>query len=951
MAYIKPSVLVYQELENAGGVANVTPDLGVVVFGPLYNVVRVDTASDSSLTETLGASSTDIAKDLEETVVDGPTGLKIDLKNTKPGQLVDQDSINIIGTNVYVKTFEFQNNVGNAATQRFDGTTFRSKFTLWDTATETYFQTFTPAGVTPDAILPDGSGTHLRVKDKVTVTYTSPDWAGDINVFKTGTLGSKNVVTVTTYTEVQDNAAAVITNGPDILTITVPSGHGIVAGDTVYLRDQSVITEFPFGEYTVDSVGATTVVILATGAVAATGTIDIFKKIAHNVKVGNRVSLNPSTYNTLDGDYEVIASSPYTFTVENVSSPLTTIPTFVTGTGAFIATLTTTITAVENIVSPSGTPAVLSFTMADKVPAFATGGTVTATIKVFRFYNSLVIPQTFKDGVNTLDNVDLSSANDDYVWLLADRDPPFDAVGPVAYETVVYGDATDYRIMSGNFHVAYKALRQDKYSTIITITSAAELETELGEATEENPLALGVKIASDNTTTSVMAVSLKKEDDGNLGWARALELVENQRNAYALVPLTQEEAVLAAFKAHAEQMSTPVNASWRVALVNTAIPTTKNILQANADSPVTTGTSEIVGSFLYLQDSAHQNGNADSVGEFVGSGVTPGDVVVITDVTGQVVNSVTANVASADEGEFYVNTGTAGITVGTNNIAVAVGAYARGTTGGAAEASIDPESLKRSWIVDEVPNSSYLKLLDFASLTTLDGLGITYYIYRDLTRVEQAAAVAAASTTFRSNRCWHIQPDIVGVNVGGQVKYLPGYYLAAGHGGMTAGFPVQQGFTNIAVAGIEDLRNSNFYFKKEELNLMAEAGTCLYVQETQGGLPYCRHSLTTDMTVLEYREQVKVKNWDFLSFYYYDKMKGFIGTWNITPDTLSNMKQTMIAASELLITQKLPRIGAPLLSYEEPSVVQNEFNKDMVDIRMKIETVTPNNYTNIYLVI
>ena len=188
MAYIKPSVLVYQELENAGGVANVTPDLGVVVFGPLYNVVRVDTASDSSLTETLGASSTDIAKDLEETVVDGPTGLKIDLKNTKPGQLVDQDSINIIGTNVYVKTFEFQNNVGNAATQRFDGTTFRSKFTLWDTATETYFQTFTPAGVTPDAILPDGSGTHLRVKDKVTVTYTSPDWAGNINVFKTGTL-------------------------------------------------------------------------------------------------------------------------------------------------------------------------------------------------------------------------------------------------------------------------------------------------------------------------------------------------------------------------------------------------------------------------------------------------------------------------------------------------------------------------------------------------------------------------------------------------------------------------------------------------------------------------------------------------------------------------------------------------------------------------------------------
>jgi len=53
MSYIKPSVLVYQELQNAGGVANVTPDLGCTIVGPLYNIVRVDPLSPVSLSAAL----------------------------------------------------------------------------------------------------------------------------------------------------------------------------------------------------------------------------------------------------------------------------------------------------------------------------------------------------------------------------------------------------------------------------------------------------------------------------------------------------------------------------------------------------------------------------------------------------------------------------------------------------------------------------------------------------------------------------------------------------------------------------------------------------------------------------------------------------------------------------------------------------------------------------------
>jgi hypothetical protein len=181
--------------------------------------------------------------------------------------------------------------------------------------------------------------------------------------------------------------------------------------------------------------------------------------------------------------------------------------------------------------------------------------------------------------------------------------------------------------------------------------------------------------------------------------------------------------------------------------------------------------------------------------------------------------------------------------------------------------------------------------------------------------------------------------------------YLPGYYLCAALGGMVAGFPVQQGFTNTGVAGIADLKDSNFYFTRAQLNTIAAAGTFLFVQATQGSIPYVRHELTTNMSALQYRELLCVKNWDWLSYYYYNQLSGFIGKWNITPDALNTLRQTIISASQLVMGQKLPKIGAPLLSYTINSLAQDATELDQVDINMTIAIVYPMNYISLYLVI
>jgi hypothetical protein len=197
----------------------------------------------------------------------------------------------------------------------------------------------------------------------------------------------------------------------------------------------------------------------------------------------------------------------------------------------------------------------------------------------------------------------------------------------------------------------------------------------------------------------------------------------------------------------------------------------------------------------------------------------------------------------------------------------------------------------------------------------------------------------------------HVQPDTVGVTVNGVVKYLPGYYLCAALGGMVAGFPVQQGFTNVGVAGIADLKFSNFYFTRAQMNTMAAAGTFLFIQETQGSIPFVRHELTTDMSVLENRELLVVKNWDWLSYFYYDALQSFIGKWNITPDSLNTLRQTIISASELVKGQKLPKIGPPLLDYTIASIAQDPNNKDTVNINLNISVVYPMNYINLFLII
>lgn len=465
--------------------------------------------------------------------------------------------------------------------------------------------------------------------------------------------------------------------------------------------------------------------------------------------------------------------------------------------------------------------------------------------------------------------------------------------------------STTYHVidMTESIHLGYRALRVDLSQTVLQIENDLDRESKLGEASHDNPLSLAVQLALANTTGIIKALSIGQ--DNSEGYATARDVLESDDSVYCIVPLTMEDSIQASFKSHVTQMSTAEEAAWRVLVCSTALPTLKYFAgsaTANASSYVRQVT---VGNKTYIIDPDI---------DFLAAGVVPTDLVTIPTFTlggGQTLP--TGSVPSDFIGSWTV---------------VAV---------------IDSNTIEVEWSA-----GTY----DFNTTTTGQSSSqfVPYTVARTMTVSDQAEYVQEVSRTFGSNRVWNIMPDSVSVMIDGvEVPNLPGYYLCAAHGGAIAGYAVQQGFTNLGLGGIADLQHSNYYFTRTNLNHMAETGTCMYVQSVQGGTPYCRHALTTDVSALEYREQLKVKNWDFLSYYYKEKLRPFIGTWNITPEMLNTVRATIIAASELLMSQSKPKIGPPLLGYTIVTLEQNPVNKDRVSILIRVEIVSPANYFDVVL--
>lgn len=449
-----------------------------------------------------------------------------------------------------------------------------------------------------------------------------------------------------------------------------------------------------------------------------------------------------------------------------------------------------------------------------------------------------------------------------------------------------------------SIYVGYVAKRSDKSGRILTISDISDLSDQLGDITSTNPLAYAISIALANSGgTAINAIAIDPRLSERDGHTQATELAQAQRLAN-LVPLTQDLSIHATYKAHANAMSLPTSGNWRVALTNCALP--------DED-------------YLFGKPGSADGTDSDEYPDLLKKGVYDTTTLSVT-----LPRGISAPlVYPGDYLKVYILATDSYIT---SSLVIANGG--------------DTIILTDDTWLDE----------DGALATApIDGSTIYFYGARPSTKQGQAEWVAAQATTWSDKRMYMFPGDVTIPNDSGLDEVLPGYYLLAGLAGFISGTPPQQPITKITLAGISDLVHGNFYFTDDQMNTMAGSGTLLYAQNSQGTTPYCRHGLTTDVSVLEYREVLKVKNWDYLSYYYKDLVAPFIGSWNITSDTIQTIRQTVTSASENLLTQKLPKIGAPLLSYSIDTLEQSTTSADAIDMIMDIAIVNPNNYTNIHL--
>lgn len=246
------------------------------------------------------------------------------------------------------------------------------------------------------------------------------------------------------------------------------------------------------------------------------------------------------------------------------------------------------------------------------------------------------------------------------------------------------------------------------------------------------------------------------------------------------------------------------------------------------------------------------------------------------------------------------------------------------------------------YIIDSVVNENRLKIM-VADEFVSEEAPLNYTITRALSKDQQAAEIEAKSNSLGSKRCLMTYPNIAVVD---DVE-LSGIYLNCILGGMICGLPAQAGLTNKGAAAVDGIKNSNFYFTDDQLDTIASGGTCIFVQQSENSLPYVRHQLTTDMTSLETKEISVVKNNDYLSIFFRDIVKKYLGEWNVTPELLDVLSQAISAGIEFQILSKIEKIGAPLIDATIETLEVSEISADRVEIF--IDTTQPRPLNNIGL--
>lgn len=552
-----------------------------------------------------------------------------------------------------------------------------------------------------------------------------------------------------------------------------------------------------------------------------------------------------------------------------------------------------------------------------------------------------------------------------------------------------------------NVYIAYRSLRQD-LQEVGEIASTDELLAVLGRVDSRNPLSVGVFVALQNTTTSVLYYGVDSND--LVGHTKARDNINSRDDVYAIVPLTTDLSVINMWNVDNVGLAIPDDVKgrpqrFRVVIGSGTLPTTK-VMQLSSSTATTLADAGTAGSGVHTL--------LLTGFDLVAAGVIPGDKVIVSvdanattrvgtytvacvnDAThlevvevipGTTGDSANATVAikNSDLSVTRIAASAANPTVSTvNNDLFLVLRDPNGSfvtsgiiPGDTIQVPTDPNATTyttyNTFVVRDVISENRLRIVNNGNdnATTMNELPhgvkrsggalisqgtITYKVIRNLSKSGQVKELIAVSQSLASRRAVMVWPDLVNVSgvVGGTNQ--PGYYLACAVGGMTSGLPSQQGFTFLGIAGVSQIFHSSNYFSDTQLTDLMQGGWYVFAQQTPASIPYTIHQLTTDPSTLQTGEYSVVKNYDYVAMAFSKVLQDFLGKYNVTPETISYIRTALNVEIDTLRQRALSKIGAPLTEGSLAALYESPLSADRVYARILVKLPTPLNVIELHLV-
>lgn len=527
-----------------------------------------------------------------------------------------------------------------------------------------------------------------------------------------------------------------------------------------------------------------------------------------------------------------------------------------------------------------------------------------------------------------------------------------------------------------NVEVDYRASRKELTDQVWSAASPDELLEllDIDAVNYKDGLAFAVNVAllAQPSDAEIFFIPVDPEPDTSTGLPENFDLTTGYQNAleaaesvdvYSIVPLDRSTAIDSALQVHVDTMSTEVERAWRRGFFITDVPLgetqseqgviqpgfvpggvannptdgNKIITDPNVDfvttAGVVAGTSVVV---TYPEEYA---------GEYTADGATTNDALILSgagwEITREFAISGTFDVDTIAADTHVISGGT--ITA-TQFVHVEPGDYIEFDEGATTyRLRVTAATANTITATDEVPgalsftgtgsngsNGSVIR-----SWGPSNGGGVEYYI-KPLTKSQQITELVDSKTLAdrRYTLLINQQPTLqIGTDSSGDpiTDQLDAALTAVAIAAKRSGLSSYQDVTNLTLeGGISATTYGYNYFKRSQLNALAEVGYTLCVQKTASAEPYIRDMVTTSgltAGLVEFEEMVTA-NVDWISKTLRDTFAPPVGS------RLPNINKRLLGIRHLQIDAILAswKEDERLVDYTINKVVQNSINKRQVDI-------------------